>query len=350
MTRRFGAGSDDVPCRAAAGGHSRRRRRSPVGPGAVPAASSRPSGRTAACCARSAQAPKPPRRPDGAFRSLPGGLSQMVRALAARLPAGRRPSRTRAVRRVIARRRRRRSRRNARPATRLDAARGHLSRRRRTSTGALCCASIDAELARSVRRGPVRVDGDRRAGVSTRPTSAHPLNGSGFVVPARRSGPGILAASWLSSKWPHRAPDGSRADARRSSAARAIRTRSDSPTRELVRHGRSRRSAAPRHHRRSAADARVPVASAPARSTKSATWRASRRSTRAGAASRACSSPAVDFAAWGFRTAWRTAARRREAGGTNGSADRHRPSAGRGRLVCVLEPHCAPSASATCVA
>jgi oxygen-dependent protoporphyrinogen oxidase len=36
---------------------------------------------------------------------------------------------------------------------------------------------------------------------------AHPLNGSGFVVP-RVERTGILAASWLSSKWPHRAPEG----------------------------------------------------------------------------------------------------------------------------------------------
>jgi oxygen-dependent protoporphyrinogen oxidase len=35
---------------------------------------------------------------------------------------------------------------------------------------------------------------------------AHPLTGSGFVVP-RVENTGILAASWLSSKWPHRAPD-----------------------------------------------------------------------------------------------------------------------------------------------
>lgn len=35
---------------------------------------------------------------------------------------------------------------------------------------------------------------------------AHPLNGSGFVVP-RVERTGILAASWLSSKWPGRAPD-----------------------------------------------------------------------------------------------------------------------------------------------
>jgi oxygen-dependent protoporphyrinogen oxidase len=34
----------------------------------------------------------------------------------------------------------------------------------------------------------------------------HPLTGSGFVVP-RVEHTGILAASWLSSKWPHRAPE-----------------------------------------------------------------------------------------------------------------------------------------------
>ncbi|HEY6211036.1 MAG TPA: protoporphyrinogen oxidase, partial [Vicinamibacterales bacterium] len=34
----------------------------------------------------------------------------------------------------------------------------------------------------------------------------HPLTGSGYVVP-RVENPAILAASWLSSKWPNRAPD-----------------------------------------------------------------------------------------------------------------------------------------------
>jgi oxygen-dependent protoporphyrinogen oxidase len=36
---------------------------------------------------------------------------------------------------------------------------------------------------------------------------AHPLNGSGFVVP-RVEKTGIMAGSWLSSKWPDRAPEG----------------------------------------------------------------------------------------------------------------------------------------------
>lgn len=36
----------------------------------------------------------------------------------------------------------------------------------------------------------------------------HPLEGSGFVVPRAEPGFGILAATWLSSKWPGRAPAG----------------------------------------------------------------------------------------------------------------------------------------------
>ena len=36
---------------------------------------------------------------------------------------------------------------------------------------------------------------------------AHPLTGSGFVVPRAERSP-ILAATWLSSKWPDRAPEG----------------------------------------------------------------------------------------------------------------------------------------------
>jgi oxygen-dependent protoporphyrinogen oxidase len=35
----------------------------------------------------------------------------------------------------------------------------------------------------------------------------HPLNGSGFVVPRAEQSP-LLASTWVSSKWPGRAPDG----------------------------------------------------------------------------------------------------------------------------------------------
>jgi oxygen-dependent protoporphyrinogen oxidase len=64
---------------------------------------------------------------------------------------------------------------------------------------------VDGELARSC-------DGISYASSATivlafpRVAVRHPLEGSGFVVP-RSEGTGILAASWLSSKWPHRAPD-----------------------------------------------------------------------------------------------------------------------------------------------
>jgi oxygen-dependent protoporphyrinogen oxidase len=36
---------------------------------------------------------------------------------------------------------------------------------------------------------------------------AHPLRGSGFVVP-RAEHRALLAATWITSKWPHRAPEG----------------------------------------------------------------------------------------------------------------------------------------------
>ena len=36
---------------------------------------------------------------------------------------------------------------------------------------------------------------------------AHAMHGSGFVVPRVERSP-LLAATWVTSKWPHRAPDG----------------------------------------------------------------------------------------------------------------------------------------------
>jgi protoporphyrinogen/coproporphyrinogen III oxidase len=137
--------------------------------------------------------------PDGAFKSLPGGLSEMVHALVAALGpgavrtrsavvdvAGKGPFEVRTAdgdlwhaRTVVL----------AAPAY----VAGALLRARDASIAGLCeavpYASV-ATVALAFRRDAI----------------AHPLNGSGFVVP-RVEHTGILAGSWLSSKWPHRAPD-----------------------------------------------------------------------------------------------------------------------------------------------
>ena len=128
----------------------------------------------------------------------------MVRALVATLPAGANPAANAGVTAL--------SRDAIGPFAVRDRGRRDAStrapsswRRRRTSTARIV-RDRDAELARPVRRDSVRVGRDRRARVSRASAVAHPLNGSGFVVP-RVENTGILAASWLSSKWPHRAPD-----------------------------------------------------------------------------------------------------------------------------------------------
>jgi oxygen-dependent protoporphyrinogen oxidase len=148
------------------------------------------------------QAAHAPRNPDGVFRSLPGGLSELVRALVAALPQG-------AVRLNAA-------------ATafsgaadgrfRVETAAGPPLHARAVVfstpayvTGALV-KDLDAELARRCDEVPYASTGTIALGFA-RDQVAHPLTGSGFVVP-RVEGTGILAASWLSSKWPHRAPEG----------------------------------------------------------------------------------------------------------------------------------------------
>jgi oxygen-dependent protoporphyrinogen oxidase len=67
-------------------------------------------------------------------------------------------------------------------------------------------APLDPEIARLCREIPY-ASSATIALAFPRAAVAHPLNGSGFVVP-RVEKTGIMAASWLSSKWPHRAPDG----------------------------------------------------------------------------------------------------------------------------------------------
>jgi protoporphyrinogen/coproporphyrinogen III oxidase len=151
--------------------------------------------------AASPQSSSGPSRPaiEGAFKSLPGGLSEMIEALVGAIGgdnirtgveastiAGRGPFIVRTLageeigaRAVIA----------ATPAYVTSA----LTRDR------------DEELSRL--SGEVRYASAGTVALAFRRDAiAHPLSGSGFVVP-KVEGSGILAASWLSSKWPHRAPD-----------------------------------------------------------------------------------------------------------------------------------------------
>jgi oxygen-dependent protoporphyrinogen oxidase len=141
-----------------------------------------------------------PASPDGVFRSLPGGLSELIRALVNTLPASQirlstgvstietdgsrytitTSSADRLTARAVV---------VAAPAfataTLIRPIDGALSR----LCGEIPYASA-ATVAFAFKRGDVK----------------HPLNGSGFVVPKVEK-TGIMAASWLSSKWPHRAPD-----------------------------------------------------------------------------------------------------------------------------------------------
>jgi oxygen-dependent protoporphyrinogen oxidase len=143
--------------------------------------------------------PRPAASADGVFRSLPGGLSELVAALANALPAS--------------------SIRLNTPATRLrlnphrvETAQGDVIAGRAVIIAAP--AYVTSGLLRDVDATISQLCGEIEYASSgtiamafDRSAVAHPLNGSGFVVP-RAEGSGILAASWLSSKWPHRAPEG----------------------------------------------------------------------------------------------------------------------------------------------
>jgi oxygen-dependent protoporphyrinogen oxidase len=138
---------------------------------------------------------------DGAFKSLPGGLSELTRAIEAALPPGSIHLRS--------------------PVTRVDHD-GVMFRVRTAggntftgqvlvaSTPAFATADILREMAPALAGLCAEIPYASAATVLlgfTRDGVAHPLNGSGFVVP-RVEHTGIMAGSWLSSKWPHRAPDG----------------------------------------------------------------------------------------------------------------------------------------------
>ncbi|MGE3957687.1 MAG: protoporphyrinogen oxidase [Vicinamibacterales bacterium] len=144
--------------------------------------------------------PMPPSK-DGAFKSLPGGLGEMVAALERLLPAAAVRLRT--------------------PVTSVGRdAEGYVVE---TSTGERIRASavvsatpafVAARTLQTVAPAIARTCGDvPYASAATvalafdRAQIADPLNGSGWVVP-RVEATGIMAGTWLSSKWPGRAPEG----------------------------------------------------------------------------------------------------------------------------------------------
>ena len=145
--------------------------------------------------------PRPHRaiRIEGAFKSLPGGLSEMVRALVE----------------AIGGRRIRDEHRGDRDHRRRTVHRADVGRRRRCTAQVVVLATPayatsalmrdrDEELSRL--RGAIPYASAATVALAfTRDRVRHPLTGSGFVVP-RAEHTGILAASWLSSKWPNRAP------------------------------------------------------------------------------------------------------------------------------------------------
>jgi oxygen-dependent protoporphyrinogen oxidase len=143
----------------------------------------------------------------GPFRSLPGGMSELIRAIVAALPASSLHLRT-PVERIVPIR-------DAGPAGkrwRVETTAGDALESNAIVLAAPAYAAsrivgtLDQPLAHLCGEIPYTstatvVLAFPRANVQ------HPLNGSGFVVP-RVEQSGILAASWMSSKWDHRAPEG----------------------------------------------------------------------------------------------------------------------------------------------
>ena len=165
---------------------------------------------------------------------------------------------------------------------------------------------IDAELARLVRGRAATRRPRRSRSPSDASDVAHPLNGSGFVVPRVEGNghPGGVVAVVEVAAPRARRPRAAAGVRRR--RARPAGARADSDA-ELVDAVAARAAAAARHHGRAAAHARLPLG-ARERAARSRSPRAHRGDrARARPASRACSSPAAAFAASAFPTASPTA-------------------------------------------
>jgi oxygen-dependent protoporphyrinogen oxidase len=138
---------------------------------------------------------------DGAFKSLPGGLSELVNALEAALPGESIRLRTPVAKVEV-----------DGTQYRVTAGDGSVYAARAvvSATPAFASAAILRDVAPEIARLSAEIPYASAATVALaykREAIRHPLNGSGFVVP-RVEKTGIMAGSWLSSKWPGRAPEG----------------------------------------------------------------------------------------------------------------------------------------------
>ncbi|MGE5244362.1 MAG: protoporphyrinogen oxidase [Betaproteobacteria bacterium] len=150
---------------------------------------------------------------DGAFLSLPDGLSEMVRALVQALPPESIRLNTAATRVVPDPREDRGANgggRDGEGTFRVELAAGETLEAQAVVLAAPAYVAgtlvreADADLARLCEEVPYASSATVALGFR-RDAVGHPLHGSGFLVP-RVEELGILAASWLSSKWPGRAP------------------------------------------------------------------------------------------------------------------------------------------------
>jgi oxygen-dependent protoporphyrinogen oxidase len=137
--------------------------------------------------------------PQGAFVSLPGGTGELVDALVKALTPG-----TVSLSRHVADIHRHTH-------YRVDTAAGPVEARAVIlAVPAYIAASLlrvfDTSIAALAEATPYASTATVALGYR-RDQVSHPMAGSGFVVPRAERSP-LLAATWVTSKWPHRAPDG----------------------------------------------------------------------------------------------------------------------------------------------
>ena len=137
--------------------------------------------------------------PQGAFVSLPGGTGELVDALVKALTPG-----TVSLSRHVADIHRHTH-------YRVDTAAGPVEARAvilavPAYTAASLLRVFDTSIAALAEATPYASTATVALGYR-RDQVSHPMAGSGFVVPRAERSP-LLAATWVTSKWPHRAPDG----------------------------------------------------------------------------------------------------------------------------------------------